>query len=175
MKPTPKQLEILRAARAFAVVDRYQGTLPKRQALLFSKDDLRALEESACLERVKLSYPCGRSMAGWRLTAVGRQCLPEPDLAGEPELLPEHLRILNDVYHFSRLSGFHGMMPKELARQFDKDDLEDLFSHGYLLRIRIKNAGKGKGWVVSNKGLTALRQRLDKGEACSTSADAVEA
>lgn len=163
MKISPRQQDILKAAAAFATVERYQGTLPRRQALLYAKDDLRVLDDAGLLECVKLSYPCGRSMAGWRLTEAGRSALPEPEAADEPELLPEHLRILNDVYHYSRLSAFRGMMPQDLARrQFDKDDLEDLFSHGYLLRIRIKTDGKAKGWVVSNKGLHALRRSQGK-------------
>ncbi|WP_428562691.1 MAG: hypothetical protein ACP59X_22050 [Solidesulfovibrio sp. DCME] len=158
MKPSPRQLEILRAAAAFATVERYQGSLPKRQALLFSKDDLHRLEEAGLLERIKLSYPCGRTMAGWRLTPTGKQALPPADSVADHELFPEHMRILNDIYHYSRITGFHGMMPRELAKQYDKDDMEDLFGHGYLLRIRIKDAGKG--WVVSNKGLAALRRAL---------------
>ncbi|WP_300160981.1 hypothetical protein [Solidesulfovibrio sp.] len=163
MKLPPMQQEILRAAAAFATVERYQGALPRRQALLYSKKDLAALEEAGLLERIKLSYPCGRTMAGWRLTEAGRLELPQAETPEEPELMPEHLRILNDVYHYSRLSTFRGMMPGDVARrQCDKDDLEDLFNHGYLLRIRVKNDGKAKGWVVSNKGLAALRRRQEQ-------------
>lgn len=158
MTPTPKQQEILRAAAAFATVARYQGTLPRRQALLFAKDDLSCLEESGLLERVTLSASCGKSVAGWRLTDAGRQALPGTVPADEQTLLPEYLRILNDVYHYSRITSFRGMMPAELGRQFDKDDLDDLFNHGYLLRIKVKTAGKAKGWVVSTKGMDALRQ-----------------
>lgn len=165
MKTSPRQQEILRAAGAFATVERYQGSLPKRQALVFPKDDLHFLEDAGLLERIKLSYPCGRTLAGWRLTPAGTYVLPDTAPDAEPELAPEHLRILNDVYHYSRISGFHGMMPKELARQYDKDDVEDLFAHGFLLRIRIKDAGKG--WVVSSKGVAALRRRLARAEACS--------
>ena len=173
MKIPPRQQDILKAAAAFATVERYQGTLPRRQALLYAKDDLRALDDAGLLECIKLSYPCGRSMAGWRLTEAGRLALPEPEAADEPELLPEHLRILNDVYHYSRLSAFRGMMPQDLARrQFDKDDLEDLFTHGYLLRIRIKTDGKAKGWVVSNKGLCALRRSQGKAEPAPRAAEA---
>lgn len=158
MQPTPVQYDILRAAAAFATVERYQGTLPKRQAVLFAKDDLEALEDAALLERVKLSYPCGKSVAGWRLTPAGKALLPECEDEEFGELMAEHLRILNDVYHYSRISSFRGMMPKALAKDsFDADDVRDLFSHGYLLRIRIKGAGKTKGWVVSGKGLAALR------------------
>ena len=171
MKPTSRQVEILRAAAAFASVARYHGTLPRRQALHYAKDDLAGLEDAGFLERVKLSFPCGKDVAGWRLTAAGRQALSVPEAEAGLELEPEHLRILNDVYHSSRLSAHRGMMPKELARQFDGDDLDDLFTHGYLLRIRIKSAGKAKGWIVSSKGLSALRRAAAKPEACVASPD----
>ena len=38
MKIPPRQQDILKAAAAFATVERYQGTLPRRQALLYAKD-----------------------------------------------------------------------------------------------------------------------------------------
>jgi len=175
MKPTPKQFDILRAVAAFATVERYQGTLPKRQALFFAKDDLGALEDAGLLEKVKLSYPCGKSLAGWRLTPAGRALLPEVEPEGGGELEAEHLRILGDVYHYSRISSFRGMMPKDLAKgAFDGDDLRDLFTHGYLLRIRVKGQAKGKGWVVSNKGLAALRAAASPAKVCAVAVDRTE-
>ena len=47
-------------------------------------------------------------------------------------------------------------MPRKLAKDYDADDLRDLFEHGYLLRIRIKGKVTAKGWLVSRKGLRAL-------------------
>ena len=85
---------------------------------------------------------------------VGRRTLAGAE--DQAPLLPEHLRILSDVYHYSRLSQNRGLMPKELAKDFDADDLRDLFLHGYLLRIRLKGRVTAKGWVVSEKGLAAL-------------------
>jgi hypothetical protein len=156
MQPTTAQYDILRAAAAFSAVERYSGTMPKRQALHYDKKQLAALEDAGFLERVKLSFPCGKDIEGWRLTPPGRLILTES--AGEDALEPEHLRILSDVYHYSRLSQNRGMMPKELAKSFDADDVRDLFLHGYLLRINLKGSVKAKGWVVSNKGLAALRR-----------------
>jgi hypothetical protein len=156
MQPTPTQRDILRATAAFAAVARYQGTMPKRQALVYAKDDLAILEDAGFLEQVKLSYPCGKSVAGWRLTNAGRRLLPGQEHIGEEELEPEHLRILSDVYHYSRISRFGGMMPKELGKDYDADDMRDLYWHGYLLRIRLKGAKRAKGWVVSAKGLAVL-------------------
>lgn len=165
MQPTPKQCEILRATAAFATVDRYQGTLPKRQALLFAKTDMTALETSGFLELVKLSFPCGKAVDGWRLTEIGREWLIAQGW-DDGELAPEHLRILNDVYHYSRISRFRGMMPKECGKDYDADDLRDLFTHGYLLRIQVKGTDKTKGWLVSAKGLAALRLIRETKETC---------
>lgn len=156
MQPTTAQISILRAAAAFSTVQRYNGTLPKRQALHYDKTQLAVLEDAGFLERVKLSFPCGAAIEGWRLTEPGRHLLA--DGAADPALEPEHLRLLSDVYHYSRLSQNRGMMPKELEKAFDADDLRDLFEHGYLLRIKLKGRVTAKGWVVSDKGLTALRR-----------------
>ncbi|HWQ08512.1 MAG TPA: hypothetical protein VN436_05380, partial [Holophaga sp.] len=116
MHPSPTQLDILRAAAAFATIERYQGTLPRRQAMVYAREDLDALEEAGLLERVKLSYPCGKSLDGWRLTQDGRFALPGADPGQDAPLEPEHLRILSDVYHASRLSQNQGMMPKAMAK-----------------------------------------------------------
>lgn len=160
MPPTAAEIDILRAAAAFSTVQRYSGTMPKRQALHYDKTRLAGLEDAGFLERVKLSFSCGKNLEGWRLTGPGRRALAGDD--AQAALLPEHLRILSDVYHYSRLSQNRGMMPKELARNFDADDLDDLFLHGYLLRIDLKGAIKAKGWLVSNKGLAALRQASEQ-------------
>ena len=156
MQTTAAHVDILRAAAAFSSIARYNGTMPRRQALHYDKTRLAELEDAGFLERVKLSFPCGKDVEGWRLTPPGQLILAES--AGEDALEPEHLRILSDVYHYSRLSQNRGMMPKELEKAFDADDLRDLFEHGYLLRIKLKGRVTAKGWVVSNKGLTALRQ-----------------
>ena len=159
MQPTTAQIDILRAAAAFASVRRYNGTMPKRQALHYDKTLLAGLEDAGFLDRVKLSFACGKDMEGWRLTDPGRRTLAGAE--DQAPLLPEHLRILSDVYHYSRLSQNRGLMPKELAKDFDADDLRDLFLHGYLLRIRLKGRVTAKGWVVSEKGLAALRLAAD--------------
>ena len=156
MQPTTAHIDILRAAAAFSAVERYNGTMPKRQALHYDKTQLAELEDAGFLERVKLSFPCGKDVEGWRITAQGRYALAGQ--AAQEALEPEHLRILSDVYHYSRLSRNRGMMPKELAGEFDADDVGDLFMHGYLLRIHLKGTVKAKGWVVSQKGLDALRR-----------------
>jgi hypothetical protein len=51
-------------------------------------------------------------------------------------------------------------MPEKKARFYDPDDVADLFARGYLLRVRIKwgEGRKAKGYIVSSKGLRALRE-----------------
>ena len=46
MQPTTAQISILRAAAAFSTVQRYNGTLPKRQALHYDKTQLAVLEDA---------------------------------------------------------------------------------------------------------------------------------
>ena len=135
MHTTAAHIDILRAAAAFSSIARYNGTMPRRQALHYDKTRLAELEDAGFLERVKLSFPCGKDVEGWRITAGGRFALAGEDAASSLE--PEHLRILSDVYHYSKLSKNRGMMPKELAGEFDGDDVRDLFMHGYLLRINL--------------------------------------
>ena len=154
-----KQRAILRAVAAFDTIERYHGLLPKRLALLYDGADLARLEGSGLLERVKLHHACGRDAKGWRLTEAGRRLLPPAPGSDHPTLAPEHLRLLRDVYHASRISLNRGMMPRKLAKAYDADDLRDLYEHGYLLRIRISGQVTAKGWLVSNKGLSALGRR----------------
>ena len=165
MLTTAAHVDILRAAAAFSSIERYNGTMPRRQALHYDKTRLAELEDAGFLERVKLSFPCGKDVEGWRITAGGRFALAGEDAASALE--PEHLRILSDVYHYSKLSRNRGMMPKELAGEFDGDDVRDLFLHGYLLRINLKGTVKAKGWVVSQKGLDALRRVGHRAPACA--------
>jgi len=156
MRPSPRQQNILRATAAFDTVRRYHGILPKHLAILYDPEDLSALEAAGLLERVKIGFACGRDEKGWRLTEAGRRLLPET-APGEPSVLaPEHLRLLRDFYHYAHISRHRGMMPRKLAKDYDADDLRDLFEHGYLLRIRIKGKVTAKGWLVSRKGLRAL-------------------
>ena len=107
MHTTAAHIDILRAAAAFSSIERYNGTMPKRQALHYDKTRLAELEDAGFLERVKLSFPCGKDVEGWRITAGGRFALAGEDAASALE--PEHLRILSDVYHYSKLSKNRGM------------------------------------------------------------------
>ncbi|MGD9610755.1 MAG: hypothetical protein AB7U59_15225 [Desulfovibrionaceae bacterium] len=158
MRPSPRQQNILRAAAAFDTVRRYHGILPKHLAIVYPPEELSALEAAGLLERVKIGFACGRNEKGWRLTEAGRRLLPETAPDETSALAPEHLRLLRDFYHYARISRHRGMMPKKLAKDYDADDLRDLFEHGYLLRIRVKGKVTAKGWLVSRKGLRALGQ-----------------
>jgi hypothetical protein len=127
-------------------------------AIVYPPEERSALEAAGLLERVKIGFACGRNEKGWRLTEAGRRLLPETAPDETSALAPEHLRLLRDFYHYARISRHRGMMPKKLAKDYDADDLRDLFEHGYLLRIRVKGKVTAKGWLVSRKGLRALGQ-----------------
>lgn len=164
MDLTTSCADIIRAVSEFASLDRYQGALPRKHALLYDENDLKALIDAGLLERMKFTFSCGRRSEGFRLTAAGREAL-----AGLPEALPdeggldpEHIDIMNDIYHFSKITRNKGVMPKDTARRYQRDDLDDLFSRGYILRVKVKafpRDGKAvKGFVLSSKGLRILRE-----------------
>jgi hypothetical protein len=164
MDLTASCADIIRAVSEFAALDRYQGALPRKHALLYDENDLKALTDAGILEKMKFTFSCGRRSEGFRLTSAGREALaglPEtsPDEAG---LAPEHIDIMNDIYHFSKITKNKGVMPKDLARRYQRDDLEDLFSRGYILRVKVKGfprEGKSiKGFVLSSKGLRVIRE-----------------
>ncbi len=155
---------IIRAISQFAALDRYQGALPRKHALLYEENDLKALIDAGLVERMKFTFSCGRNSEGFRLTAAGREALAGlPDTASdEGGLAPEHIDIMNDIYHFSKISRNKGVMPKDMARRYQREDLDDLFSRGYVLRVKVKafpKDGKAvKGFVLSSKGLRIIRE-----------------
>ncbi len=175
MEITPSQGDIIKAAAAFSSLDRYQGALPKKHALIYDEDDLAVLINDGLLETMRFTFSCGRQSEGLRLTALGREALAglpqdEPEDAlddGLDELAPEHIDIMNDIYHFSKITKNKGVMPKELSRRYVAEDLDDLFSRGYILRVKVKVKSKAdaksakpvKGYVLSSKGLRIIRER----------------
>jgi len=174
MEITPSQEDIIKAVAAFSSLDRYQGALPKKHALIYDENELNALMEEGLIEKMRFTFSCGRQSEGLRLTALGREALaglpqevPEDAMdEGASELAPEHIDIMNDIYHFSKITRNKGVMPRELSRRYLNEDLEDLFSRGYILRVKVKVKSKDdakdartiKGYVLSAKGLRIVRE-----------------
>ncbi|MFZ5813323.1 MAG: hypothetical protein ACOY4F_14895 [Thermodesulfobacteriota bacterium] len=162
MELTTAQRGIVRAAAEFLNVERYQGAMPRRHTFLYDEKDVKELVRNDYLEWIKLTFSCGKGLKGLRLTDAGRRALEKPvdPRSGPEDLEPEHLDILNDVFHLSKTVRYRGMMPEKKARFYSADDVEDLFARGYLLRVRVKwgEGKKAKGYMVSAKGLRVLRE-----------------
>jgi len=162
MELSSAQHGIVKAVAEFSAVERYQGAMPRRHTFLYDERDIKELVHADFLEWIKLTFSCGKGLKGLRLTDAGRRMLsggrvPGADSTG---LEPEHLDVLGDTYHLSKTSRYRGIMPEKKARFYDPDDVADLFARGYLLRVRIKwgEGRKAKGYIVSTKGLRALRE-----------------
>jgi len=98
-----------------------------------------------------------------RLTPQGRlEIEPEHQPQGEDdfaELTIEHLLLLQDVLHFSRMPRYRFMLPAKKAKSYNQEDLSDLFVRGYLLKLKVADdKGSAKGFVISAKGQKALDQ-----------------
>lgn len=165
MTPSQGQTGILQAVGSFQGVSRYHGVMPSRHALAYSDKDIEELVGQGLMEWAKFTYGCGKELKGLRLTPEGERFLEqaghgEDGQPGSEELAYEHLLILQDLFHFSRMPRYRRMMPEKKARFYQPADFEDLVNRGYILRMKIRAQGEGtqKGYVISGKGERALRQ-----------------
>ena len=164
MSNSPNRLAILKTAAQFQDILKYHGIMPSKHAIAFPDADLDALVNQGLLEWAEFTYGCGKELKGLRLTPKGRHLLEvpgnPPDDAGIGELAYEHLLILQDVYHFSRMPRYRRMMPAKKAQIYVSSDFEDLLHRGYLLKMKIKVEGERsfKGYVISPKGERALKK-----------------
>lgn len=162
-------MSILNDVAQFAGVARYHGTMPSRHASAYRDEDIARLVDAGLMEWARFTYGCGKEINGLRLTTAGRRLLAENSVTGEAsdpgnELTYEHLLILQDVHHFSRMPRYRRMMPEKKARYYPSCDFEDLLSRGYILKMKLKVQGERtlKGYVISAKGERALdRAKLD--------------
>jgi hypothetical protein len=165
MALTDQQMTILKAVREFSGVAKYHGTMPRKLALAYSEDDISHLVSEGLVEWAKFTYGCGKEVKGLRLTPDGQRQLEKAsrDEASRSvcsELAYEHLLILQDIFHFSRMPRYRRMMPAKKAGQYVSSDLEDLLNRGYVLKMKLKIQGERtlKGYVISGKGEQALKK-----------------
>lgn len=164
MPPTPSQYAILKTAAQFRDILKYHGVMPRKHALAFPESDLSALVDRGLLEWAEFTYGCGKELLGLRITPEGMHLLDEsaaPAEEAEPnELAYEHMLILQDVFHFSRMPRYRRMMPAKKAQAYVSSDFEDLLNRGYVLKMKLKVAGERtlKGFVISLKGERALKK-----------------
>jgi len=164
MIPGRDDSTILKAVGQFGEIAKYHGVMPKKHAVAFDEEQVEELIRGGFLEWVNFTYGCGKEVEGLRLTPKGREALSDNAANGlqssqPPELAEEHLLILQDIFHFSRMPRYHRMMPEKKARHYVPVDIEDLVNRGYILKIKVKSQGQKSlsGYVISSKGERVLR------------------
>jgi hypothetical protein len=165
MPLTEHQSAILKATAQFLTLAKYHGAMPSKHIIAYRPEDVTALVAQGLLEWAQFTYGCGKELKGLRLTSKGQLVLDgareiEPAGKTRGELAYEHLLILQDVYHFSRMPRYRRMMPEKKAGRYVASDFEDLLNRGYILKLRLKVQRERtfKGYVTSDKGEQALKQ-----------------
>jgi len=164
MPLTQRQVAILNSVAQFANVARYHGVMPRKHLIAYDDAEVRDLVDGGLVEWATFTYGCGKHMEGLRVTPEGERRAAR-DMVQEPvlddlgrELAVEHLLILQDLRHFSRMPRYRRMMPDKKAKYYAECDFEDLVNRGYILKMKIKAGGERtlKGYVISGKGERAL-------------------
>lgn len=164
MPPTASQQTILKTAAQFRDILKYHGVMPRKHALAFPETDLSELVDQGLLEWAEFTYGCGKELRGVRITPEGMRLLDESAAPAEEadasELAYEHMLILQDVFHFSRMPRYRRMMPAKKAHAYVSSDFEDLLNRGYVLKMKLKVEGERtlKGFVISPKGERVLKK-----------------
>lgn len=169
--------EILQDIASFSTIERYRGMMPMKLAMCFDELRIAELVEAGLIERIQISYACGQEATLLKLTDAGEVLLM--DLAeGDAEALArlrrraekvvthrecahlsqEQWQILSDVYHYTNIPRFGGLMPQEEVGIYDQRSVNELFAQGFVIRIKAElgSGVKRKGLILSDKGLTCL-------------------
>jgi len=172
---TQEHIQVLREIAGFATVKRYHGMLPGKHAVMYDEAMLAQLLEQGLIEEGVIFSQCGASSKGYRLSAKAREQLREMGLefnSGDWEKIgamdyvsrdglgQEHLDLLSDMRHFSRITLYGGIMPKEFVGEYAKEVVGLLYDGGYIFYIKLKGEGVRykKGYVLSDKGTYVLDQ-----------------
>ena len=175
MHLTQEDVQVLREIAGFATIKRYHGMLPGKHAVLYDDEVLASLLDRGLVEEGVIFSQCGASSKGYRLSAVAREHLEglglefdhgdwekigTLDYVSQDGLGREHLDLLADMQHFSRITLYDGITPKEVMAEYDKGVVSLLYDGGYIFYIKLKGAGvrHKKGYVLSEKGSYVLRQ-----------------
>lgn len=176
-----QHLKILKDISAFSGIKRYRGMLPAKLAVFHNPDKVEELVEEECVERIVISLACGSERVMLKLTDRGHELLEEllpiyeevareedidapcEEQASEPppasELTKTQCILLSDVYHYSKIHSFGGLMPFEILDAYDASDVSSLSGNGYLIHVKAE-MGKGKkrkGVILSDKALRLLQ------------------
>ncbi len=171
MELTLRHLRILKDIAAFSRVKRYRGMLPGKLALCYDQSLIDELLAAGLISRLQASYSCGSETMLLKLSTQGEQLLHDLALPGQADesscaedalpvdITPEQRLLLNDIFHFSQISRFGGMMPNTEIDAYAPRDVNTLFAKGYIVRVKSESgSGVGlKGLILSDRGIAALR------------------
>ncbi|MBG0777097.1 MAG: hypothetical protein H0S85_11785 [Desulfovibrionaceae bacterium] len=165
-------IKILKDIKSFTKVKKYRGMLPSKLALFNQDRKFDELLEAGLVQRLYVTTACGSESLYFKLTDNGHGFLdslsPEelcadecPREYGDEEddyLTTDQASILNDIYHYSKITKHGGIMPTELLGEFDSRIINALFSKGCLIRVKadMGRSRKRKGLMLSEKGLRLL-------------------
>lgn len=172
---TEQHLQILKHIQAYANVKRYHGMLPEREALAYDDKVLDYLKECGVVEEGVIITSCGSNPKGFRLAEGARNELESlgigfmdkgwekvrnDDYVALDQLDKEHIELLRDIYHLSKVSRFCGVAPCEMLEDYEGTLLRMLYDMGYVFHIKLKgkNVRHGDGYVLSDKAMRLLRQ-----------------
>lgn len=176
-----QHFKVLKDISAFSDIKRYRGMLPAKLAVFHNPDKVEELVDEECVERIVISLACGSERVMLKLTERGHELLEELlpiyekvtkeaelDASNEgtayepptaPELTKSQCILLSDVYHYSKIHSFGGLMPMDILEAYDPKDASSLSGNGYLIHVKAE-MGKGrkrKGVILSDKALRLLQ------------------
>jgi len=177
MKLDTQHVEILQDIASFSSIERYRGMLPAKLAMCHDQRKINELVAADLVERMEMSYACGQEAVLLKLTESGEEVMDDLATNGsrgltlrrkvqeprqcEPECLTlsrEQWQIVSDIYHFSKIRRFGGIMPSTEADNYPPRDMNQLFALGFVIRVKaeIGTGEKRKGFILSDKGLRCL-------------------
>lgn len=178
MQLDAQHVEILQDIIVFSSVERYRGMLPSKLALCHDQRKIDELVAADLVERMEMSYPCGQESTMLKLTETGQIVMdnlaregahivqPRPRQERHEVAIPsecqglsdQQWQILQDIFHYSKISRFGGIMPNDETENYPPRELNQLFALGFIIRVKaeIGTGEKRKGYILSDKGLRCL-------------------
>ena len=172
---TERHIQILKDINMFSRIKRYHGMLPVKDAAIYDEDVLQYLLDEGLVEEGVVFTTCGSNPKGYRIADEARARLREKgvdfvnndwekvkgnDFITLDQLEKEHVELLVDIYHFSKISKYCGIAPRSVLADYDKNVLKYLYDAGYIFHIKVKGVDvkHAKGYVLSEKAIRILRQ-----------------
>lgn len=172
---TEHHVELLKHIHTYSKIKQYHGMLPRKEAAVYDDRLIDYLLEQGLVEEGVIITTCGSNPKGYRLAEGAKDELDALgiDIGGEEwrqlketrsvtadGLEREHIDLLMDIYHFSKIKKFHGIAPRFVLDSYDTDVIKFLYDTGYIFYIKLKGSkvDHEKGYVLSDKAYRLLEQ-----------------